>query len=169
MVGVEVFAQHNPDRKRFDGAIGMGTNSSGEVTFDVNWSDLRNESFRASAGDQFSDPMVRPIDGVAVIHLHRTKLASIQGIVRDLKGKPLSGARVYVIFDGTLPFQGNLNVLGERETESDGSYRFDGIYPGIPISVGVNIPNAPRLSTPEVRTTGGKVQRMPDLRVASAR
>jgi hypothetical protein len=83
--------------------------------------------------------------------------------VKDILGKPVSGATVSAGFDGTMAFMGNLNVLYQRKTDVNGSYRFDGIYPGVPVQIQVKQAGFVGVMTPAVTAIGGKVKRMPDL------
>jgi len=89
--------------------------------------------FSADVGNQFSWGWVRPRRGQVTLRLHRVKLASISGSVRDSAGKPII-AKVTL---GSLTSNAAINrdpwgSNGEFNiTGTDGRYVFNAIYPGI--------------------------------------
>lgn len=163
--GAEVMGQDNADPNRYDGGTGMGTNAAGQVTFTWDWSTYSRLSFRASKEDEFSDPKVKPINGTALIRLHRVRLGTVRGTIRDETGRPLSGAKVSALFDGTAPFCGNLNFLLGRPSGPDGTYRFDHLYPGFKIKIEAEEASRKTVSTPEILARPGKTLTAPDLKL----
>lgn len=148
--------------------VGMGwpTDAKGDLSVRFPLAALSSLVFDAYRGDEFSDQDVIPLNGRVSIQLHHTKLSSVTGVIRDSKGKPLADVPVYAIFDGRLHVMGDLSKLTNRTTGPDGSYRFDGIYPGAPISIRAERPGLKLFQTPPVTLARGVVRKLPDIRLS---
>ena len=124
--------------------------------------------FEANVGNQFSEPSVAPVNGQAILKLHRVALSSVEGVVTDLQGKPISDARVSIVFLGAGRFIGDMETIGKWEIKSDlhGRYRFKGIYPSTQVFI---VSQAQGLSSGQskiVRTVAGRTTVLSAIRLS---
>ena len=133
-----------------DGAL--STDNDGKAAAYLTDDQAKSVHFKAQRGDEFSDPAVYPHDGKAVIQLHRVRLVTIKGYVKDMRGNPIAHAVVRTRFGGDPDFLGDLENWSDlRFTNSEGYYEFKRIYPGVQATLNVHAPGFADAETPEFK------------------
>lgn len=140
------------------------TDMNGDCVFMVDKSELPRVSFQAQIGDQFSDHSVKPINGFALIKLHRVRLGGIQGRIVNEAGKPVAGAGIRINDRQWFQFvMDNELTSGGQATGADGRYRFVGLYPGLQRSFEVGAPGYADTITSQFHVVAGEPRTFPTI------
>ncbi|HWD38446.1 MAG TPA: M56 family metallopeptidase [Fimbriimonas sp.] len=144
---------------------GTDTDENGDATFEVTKEQAKSVRVSVRVGSLFSDPEIRPVGNRFDIKLHRVSLSSIQGVIRDSDGRPIEDADVAIGIGGGVQFVGDLDTMGKwnRKVDPNGSFRFEGLYPGIRVTVMARAPGHADVQTSEIVVGTGKRHTLPDL------